>query len=139
MAHTKLRQADAVVLLRKDHEELRDLFSGYHELGDPPTPSKLELFDLIRRLLLSHVAIEEEIFYPAVEHGLDPRARRLVAEARQEHRILRTLMSEILSLTPDDEAFDPKMAVLRETCEQHAAREEDKMAPIFRSLPRRVQ
>ena len=139
MADTKFRVADAASLLRRDHAQIRDLFEGYHQLGDPPRPSKRELFELIRRELRAHAAVEEEILYPAVEHGPDPRARELVRDARQEHRILRGLLSEIRSLSPDDESFDTRMAVLRETCEHHAAEEERELFPIFIRLPPQVR
>ena len=139
MADTRVLRGDAVAQLQADHAQIRDLFRSYHQLGDQPRPSKLELFDLILRELRSHAALEEDIFYPAVEHGSDPRARKAVAEALQQHQILRTLISEIRSLSPDDEGFDAKMSVLRETCERHAAEEDRRLIPIFRSLPPEVQ
>jgi len=97
MADTRFRIVDAATLLQHDHAQLRDLFEGYHLLGDQPRPSKLELFDLIRRELRAHAAIEEEIYYPAIENARSPKAKQAVADARNEHRILRTLISEIRS------------------------------------------
>ncbi len=139
MADTRFRIEDAAAMLQSDHAQIRDLFAGYHQLGDQPRPSKLELFDLIRRELRAHAAIEEEIFYPAIEHSRSPNAKTAVSDARKEHGILRILISEIRSLSPDDEGFDAKMAVLRETCEHHADEEERELMPIFRSLPPEVR
>ena len=139
MVDTRFRVADAAAVLQGDHAQIRDLFESYHQLGDRPRPSKLELFDLIWRELRAHAMIEEEIFYPAIESSRSPKAKSVVADARKEHAILRTLISEIRSLSPDDEGFDATMAVLRETCEHHADEEEREMVPLFRSLPPAVQ
>ena len=139
MPDTKLRSADALALLQQDHDQLRDLFRGYQQLGDDPRPSKQELFELIRRTLAVHAVVEEDVFYPAVEHAPDRGAAKMVAEARKEHRILKSLLAELGALTPDDESYDTRMDVLRETVEHHAEEEEQRLFPAFHRLPADVR
>jgi len=139
MPDTRLRSADAPTLLQLDHAQLRDLFRGYRQLGDDPRPSKQELFELIRRTLAVHAVIEEDVLYPAVEHAPGLGAARLVADARKEHRLLKSQLAEIGALSPDDAGYDARMDALRETVEHHAEEEEQKLFPIFFRLPPEVR
>jgi len=45
----------------------------------------------------------------------------------EEHHVAKTLISEIKTLTPEDEAWPAKMKVLIESVEHHADEEEDEM------------
>jgi len=135
MPDTRLRSADAPALLREDHDQLRDLFRSYQQLGDEPRPSKQELFELIRRTLAVLAVVEEDVFYPAVEQAPDRGAARMVAEARREHRILKSLLAELGALTPDAEGYDERIGVLRETVERHAEEEEQRLFAVFHRLP----
>ena len=139
MPDTRILSSDAPALLREDHARMRDLFAAYRLLGEGPRPSKRELFELLRRELAVHALIEEDIFFPAIEHAPDRTAPRLVAEARQEHRILKTLLSEIGAMGPDDEGFDARMTVLQETVGHHADKEERKLFRIFALLPSEIR
>lgn len=139
MSDSRIRALDAPAQLHDDHERMRDLFVGYQALGEGPRPSKRELFELIRRELALHALIEEDVYYPAIEHAPDPSAARLVTEARQEHRILKRLLSEIGALGLEDEGFDPKMLILREGVERHAHAEDRGMSDLFRRLPEDIR
>ncbi|MBV8878336.1 MAG: hemerythrin domain-containing protein [Planctomycetaceae bacterium] len=139
MPDTKVRALDAPALLEEDHSHFRDLFEGYQQLGDGPRPSKQELFELLRREMAVHAVLEEDIFYPAIEHANDRKARRAVEDARLEHRAVKSILAELGALTPDDAAFDLKMDVLRETVLHHGEEEEREMFRIFRHLPPEIR
>jgi hemerythrin superfamily protein len=134
MSDTKLRTRKATDLLREDHATVRDLFDQYEEVGDSGDAEKIRVFEKIRKAITVHAEIEEEIFYPAIAQIDDEKAQDIVAEAREEHKVVRTLIDEIADLEPDDEQFDAKMKVLMENVLHHAKEEEKEMFPFFKKL-----
>jgi hypothetical protein len=87
--------------------------------------------------------LEEELFYPALagrvgsatateemdaEEG-ESEGEDLVAEAREEHREVKTLIATLRALDPGDEQFQTKFAELRESVEEHVGMEEDELMP----------
>jgi len=139
MADTKIRSPRATWQLKADHDQVRELFARFRGLDVDEIGEKQRLFDRIRDEITFHAAIEEELFYPALEGSDDEDAEDLVDEARQEHRIVTELLEEISELLPDDPAFDSKMKVLSENVEQHAAEEEKHLFTLFDRLPEEKQ
>lgn len=136
MADTRIRASKATDVLKEDHKRVKKLFGEYEDLEDGANDRKMRLFGEIHRELTIHAAIEEEIFYPAVE-GVEKGKRggeAVVAEAIEEHRVVKTLLQELAGLDPGFEAFDAKMKVLRENVEHHADEEEKEMFPLFGEL-----
>ena len=120
---------EATALLKKDHAAVKALFKKYEAAGDHAERTKQSLFDQIKAELDVHAAIEEQIFYPAVQEGRSAEAKDMVLEALEEHKVVKTLLEEIAALTPADDEFDAKMKVLRENVEHHADEEEKEMFP----------
>ena len=120
---------EATVLLKKDHAAVKALFKKFEAAGDRAAQTKQRLFDDIKAELDAHAAIEEEIFYPAMQKVRSKDVQDLVLEAIEEHKVVKTLLKEIAQLTPDDDAFDAKMKVLQENVEHHADEEEKEMFP----------
>jgi iron-sulfur cluster repair protein YtfE (RIC family) len=120
---------EATALLKKDHDAVKALFKKYEGVGDSAEQTKQSLFDQIQAELDVHTTIEEQIFYPAVQEGRSAEAKDMVLEALEEHKVVKTLLEEIASLTPVDEEFDAKMKVLQENVEHHADEEEKEMFP----------
>ena len=118
---------EATALLKQDHTKVKALFKKYAAAGDRAAQTKQRLFDEIKAELEVHAAIEEEIFYPAVQKVRSKDAKDLVLEALEEHKVVKTLLEEITALTPDDDVFDAKMKVLQESVEHHADEEEKEM------------
>jgi len=136
MTDTRIRASKATDVLKEDHQRVKKLFGEYEDLEDGANDRKLRLFGQIQRELTIHAAIEEEIFYPAVEGVQKGKSDgvAVVAEAIEEHRVVKTLLQELAGLDPGFEAFDAKMKVLRENVEHHADEEEDEMFPLFGEL-----
>ena len=120
---------EATALLKKDHAAVKALFKKYEAAGDQAEQTKQSLFDQIQAELDVHAAIEEQLFYPAVQEGRSAEAKDMVLEALEEHKVVKTLLEEIAALTPADDEFDAKMKVLRENVEHHADEEEQDMFP----------
>jgi hemerythrin superfamily protein len=118
---------DATKLLKEDHDEVRKLFKEYQKTGERSVAKKSALFEQIREALTVHSEIEEEIFYPAVRAARSKDAKEEVAEAIEEHRIVKELLDEMGALTAGGEKFEAKMTVLIESVEHHADEEEKEM------------
>jgi hemerythrin superfamily protein len=76
--------------------------------------------------LVAHVTAEEEIFYPAVKAD---RTEDILLESLEEHLALKRLVSDFLSLTEDDQQYEPKLHVLKEQVEHHHKEEEEHLFP----------
>jgi len=120
---------EATALLKKDHAKVKALFKKFEGAGDRAAQTKQHLFDEIKTELDGHAAVEEEIFYPAMQTVRSKEVRDLVLEAIEEHKVVKTLLGEIADLAPDDDEFAAKMKVLQENVEHHADEEEKEMFP----------
>jgi hemerythrin superfamily protein len=119
---------DAIALLTEDHKKVKELFRKFEEVGERGMKTKERIAEEIRNELVVHTAIEEEIFYPAIQNEVE----EIVAEAIEEHNIVDRLLLEIRDISPEDEQFDAKMTVLIENVEHHAEEEEKEMFPAVK-------
>ena len=118
---------EALELLTADHNRVRGLFKRF--LAAEERDDSGEMATLAQKIITElevHTQIEEEIFYPAIK-GSSDEVDDVVAEGMEEHHVAKTLISEIKTLTPEDEAWPAKMKVLIESVEHHAEEEEDEM------------
>ena len=125
-------RTDATALLQRDHAEVKKLFKQYEKLADAEADGaeREELAAQICAMLTVHATIEEEIFYPAAraaEVDAD-----LLDEANVEHASAKDLISQIESMSPDDELYDAKVSVLGEYIDHHVQEEEGEMFPKCR-------
>lgn len=115
----------ATDLLTKQHEEVKALFKQV--LKTENAGERRKFLDKISLALQAHTTIEEEMFYPAV-HGLGTeKAKEMVAEALEEHHVVKLVLKELPNVDLDDERFEAKMTVLSELVEHHADEEEEEM------------
>lgn len=135
MSDTKIRIQKATQILKDDHRKVNDLFADYGDLGEGANAGKMHLFMELKRELTIHTEVEEEIFYPAIrEHAQDDETRDIVAEAIEEHAIVKTLLQDLSSLTPEDEEFDVKIKALGERVLHHIEEEEKEIFPCFEDM-----
>lgn len=123
---------DVFELLKKDHQKVKKLFKEYEASGERAFKKRRDLADTIFMELENHAKLEEEIFYPAVEEEAGDEGLKLVAEAYEEHRLVRQLTRELRKLKAGDEDFEAKFKVLRENVEHHIEEEEDELFPEAR-------
>lgn len=124
----KTGQKDAISLLKKDHRDVEKAFKQFEKLADGKIAAKKQLADDIAGELLKHMAIEEEIFYPAVKESIK-NSEDVVNEGIVEHAGAKELIEQIQKMKGDEELFDSKVHVLSEQIAHHVEEEEKEMFP----------
>jgi len=114
----------AIELLKSDHERVQSLFEDFETAGGE---DKQILADRIMRELEVHAAIEEEVFYPALEAKADKHGKDLVAEALHEHKGVKEAIKELQDMPPDGEAFESKFHEMMQDIQHHVGEEEGQM------------
>jgi iron-sulfur cluster repair protein YtfE (RIC family) len=115
----------ATDLLKRQHKEVKGLFKKIEKTENART--RRQLLDQIATDLEAHMTIEEEMFYPAVRELGTRKAEEMVAEAYEEHHVVKLVLAELPQVDPEDERFEAKMTVLSELVQHHVEEEEDEM------------
>ncbi len=122
---------DAIVLLKEDHQEIREQFRRFADAGPNAHAAKGKIVDKIIELLTVHTYIENEVMYPEVRKLL-PDLEGDVLESYEEHHVADLLTAEIAAMSPDAERFDAKVTVLIENVSHHMDEEEQDWFPKVR-------
>jgi hemerythrin superfamily protein len=120
---------DAVALIKADHRKVEQLFREFEDAGDRAYKTKQDLVTQIIQELEVHAAIEEESYYPAVEAKARKDGKELVAEAVEEHHVVKVLLGELRAMSSEDDGFDAKVTVLMENVRHHVEEEEGELLP----------
>jgi iron-sulfur cluster repair protein YtfE (RIC family) len=114
------------VLIRNDHDAIKALFEKSRKASETRTQNgKKDLFNQIRRELLIHTQVEEDVFYPALSTTSSVRADELVATAKNEHAAVQELLQELAGMSGSEKNFDAKMSAMIEQVVRHIDMEED--------------
>jgi len=125
-------KAELFDLLRRDHEEQRDLFKKIAKSSSKDVDTRQVLFAQLERELLNHMEAEERFFYTALEQLEESRPR--VLESYEEHQVARTVLGTFTSLAVDDERWPAKLKVLSRLFRQHADDEEHDLFKLAKKL-----
>ncbi len=120
------RKIDAIALLKADHRKVEGLFDKYEKTRSDA--KKKSLAEQICLELTVHTKIEEDVFYPACEGGIDD---DLWHEAYVEHDGAKVMLAEIEAGNPGDEFYDAKVKVLSEMIKHHVKEEEKRAEGMF--------
>ncbi len=111
----------ATALLKEQHAEvlglLRQLMNG--------TGRSSSVLEKLAVNLVSHMVIEQELFYPAVLKVKED----LVLEGYEEHAVARFALKRLMKTSPTDRTFKAKVKTLKEIIEDHIEEEEKNMFP----------
>ena len=121
---------DPFTLLKNDHESVAGILESIEETTERAIKGRDELFARLKQELDLHAAIEEEIFYLALEEPEE--THELTLEAYEEHRLVKQLLSELEAEPKDTEEWTAKFTVLKENIEHHVEEEEGEMFPKAR-------
>jgi hemerythrin superfamily protein len=119
---------DAIDMLVRQHREMERTMKQVLEAKDAEAKS---LFAQVADHLTTHIASEEEVFYPAVRAQ---RTEDILLESLEEHLSLKRLLADLLDLEPSDKTFEPKFKVLKEQAEHHHEEEEENLFPKVKKL-----
>ena len=117
---------DAIKLLTRDHREVEALFEKFEKAIRDSRKGSLAL--QICTELKIHVAIEEEIFYPALRGKIEDDD---LDEAVVEHDGAKVLINDIEASEPEDHYYEAKVKVLKEEIAHHIREEEKMHGSIF--------
>ena len=119
--------ADAIAMLKADHQRVKDLFVQYEAADNVAT--KRTLADQVFVELETHAQLEENIFYPSVNEETEE-GQELVKESLQEHATVKQLIQELRQMGPQSNDFDTKFYELMHNVEHHVQEEEAEMFPL---------
>ena len=111
----------ATTLLEQQHRKVKSLFKKLES-------SRADHAAVLQELandLIAHMAIEHEIFYPAVEGD----QHDLVAESFEEHALAELAIKRLMQSDPQDDNFSARVTAAKELIEHHVKEEEEEMFP----------
>ena len=116
----------ATQMIRQDHKKVEGLFNKFEQTQG--ADAKRRLAENAMAELEVHAALEEEIFYPAVEREIENGAS-MISEAREEHQTVKQLIAELKGMEETDEEFESQFSELVENVQHHVEEEENEMLP----------
>lgn len=119
---------NAIEMLTTQHRQMEHALKEALEVEGS---ARRERFERAADVLMSHVLVEENYFFPAVKAK---RTEDILLESLEEHLSLKRLVADLLELKVDDEHFEPKLHVLREQAEHHHGEEEENLFPKVKKL-----
>ena len=123
----KKSKADAITLLKADHDEVKKAFKEFEKMDHEDTATMEELVTMVCEALKAHTTVEEEIFYPAVREAIED--DDLMNEATVEHQSAKDLIEQLEGMDASDPMYPATFTVLCEYVLHHAKEEEDEMFP----------
>ena len=122
--------ADAIDLLKQDHERVEKAFKEFEKLDRQDAEACRRLIEGVCEALTVHTTLEEEIFYPAVREAIDD--EDLMNEAAVENETARMLIEQLQNMGPDDPNYFATFTVLGEYVRHHIKEEQNEMFPAAR-------
>jgi len=122
---------DAISMLKADHKTVEQLFKRFESAGPRAHAEKRDIVERVIEALSVHAAIEEQLFYP-VARATVPGTEDIALESLEEHHIVKWVLSELETMSPEDERFDAKVSVLIENVRHHVDEEETHFFPMVR-------
>ncbi len=119
---------NAIEMLVAQHRRMETMLK---DLLDAEPAARRSMFARAADELMSHVLVEEEVFYPAVKAE---RTEDILLESLEEHLSLKRVLSDLVDLPIDDAHFEPKLHVLEEQTRHHHKEEEEHLFPKVKKL-----
>lgn len=114
------RDDTVVDLLRRQHEEIRDLFA---QVEKSKGEARKASFDRLRYLLAVHETAEEEIVHPFARRTIGNGDRIIDARLKEEHEA-KELLQQAERLDTGSPEFERLLTRLHKAVESHAEHEE---------------
>jgi len=111
----------ATALLKKQHRKVEGIFERLENGAMDPSAELVELAND----LAAHMAIEQDLFYPAVQ-DID---EEQIGESYEEHAIAELALKRLVATAGDDPTFVPRVTALKELILHHVEEEEKELFP----------
>jgi hemerythrin superfamily protein len=121
---------DGARMLVALHERVERQFDTY-EAAEGSHLAQHEAVGAIARALATHVAVEDELLYPAVRAHTGRHDGEINRQLQQDH-LLDLLLVELGGMVPGDPGYDAKVRVLMQVFRQHARDAEELLVPELR-------
>jgi len=120
-------QTDIISHLTKRHKEVDEELSILESTDD--VSERQETLNKLVQDLSVHTAVEERIFYPAIQDELGPKNPKLFAKEvlslLEEHHAAKTVLDELYTMGADAERFKARASFLAKNVRDHVKEEED--------------
>jgi iron-sulfur cluster repair protein YtfE (RIC family) len=116
---------DALDLLTEQHADIDQLL----ELLGRKRRHRREVLVELADQLVSHMTIEEKLFYPRT---MAFESRALLRGAVAANLGIKRVLADMLAMDPSTDEFDARLSVLREHVSHHVREEEATLFPIIR-------
>jgi hemerythrin superfamily protein len=123
----KKRAMRVTTILKKDHRMISGMIAAMQLTPKFNGMVRNSLFEQIRRSVMVHAQVEEEVFYPAMRNFAFPSGTSKVDEAYRQHQIIKDLLNDLATMDPMSNAFDTRFAEFKKNIEQHVKEEENEM------------
>lgn len=113
--------SDALELLTAQHEVIEFLVIQVQQTYDS------DAFDELTENLVAHLALEQELFYPAIASAM---SADVEDELLAEHAAIKGVLAEMIWLGVDDKDFGAKLAELSILLDGHCGYQEDSLFEV---------
>lgn len=103
---------DAITLLKADHDRVKKMLAEGEATTERGIKTRTDLMQTLKREMMVHERIEEEIFYPALKEH--PKAKEIVLEGYEEHHVVDEIMGELEQTDVSDEKWGAKFKNARQ-------------------------
>ena len=110
--------ADVARMLVALHERVERQFEAY-EAAEGSHAVRSRAVAAVARALATHVAVEDELLYPALSDRTGRHDAEIERQLQQDH-LLDLVMVELGGMLPADRGYDGKVRVLMQVFRQHA-------------------
>jgi hemerythrin superfamily protein len=121
---------DGARMLVALHERVERQFDAYEAAEGSPV-AQHRAVGAIARALATHVAVEDELLYPAVRAHTGRHDGEINRQLQQDH-LMDLLLVELGGMVPTDRGYDAKVRVLMQVFRQHARDAEALLVPELR-------
>jgi len=130
---------DALEFLREDHRAvlamLDELERGRSQTAAPTNPDDLERRKrMVTELVMAesaHEAVEEQYFWPSVQHWLE-QGKDLAQPALEQEQQAKSMLTELDKAEPGDSSFETLLDKIVHDAREHLAYEENEVWPAPR-------
>jgi Hemerythrin HHE cation binding domain. len=155
MAQQTQQEPNAVDMLKKDHQDVTQLFEQCERAA---AADRQPIANQIFNALDVHTILEEEIFYPAVREQVDfdevleeeeleseeasteeveseeeaDESDDIIALSYQEHQMVKDLIKQLKTMDVQSSDYKERFAELKEAVLDHASEEEELIFPAAR-------